>query len=243
VDSHKTSLSGHPDKERRIWSLLGGKADWSGEIVADASLEDLDPEAVDAARVRFTQYLINGNSDPACQEAIRAEAESWDLPTLLNKARVTREGRITRTALLLLGKDESAHFLAPADIRLSWIRRDAQNRTESSQHFSQPLILATERLFTRIRNVTIQYMRDDTLVPVAIPRYDNWVIREALHNCIAHQDYTLGGKVNVVEHPDRLVFGNLGQFIPPVLSGCWSTRLRRSITGTSGLSPPWFGCG
>lgn len=41
-------------------------------------------------------------------------------------------------------------------------------------------------------------------------------VREALHNCIAHQDYRLGGKINVVEeHPARLVFANLGQFIPP----------------------------
>jgi ATP-dependent DNA helicase RecG len=40
-------------------------------------------------------------------------------------------------------------------------------------------------------------------------------MREALHNCIAHQDYHLGGRINVVEHPDRLVFANLGAFIPP----------------------------
>lgn len=46
-------------------------------------------------------------------------------------------------------------------------------------------------------------------------RYDTWVVREALHNCIAHQNYQLGGKINVVEHPDKLVFTNLGQFIPP----------------------------
>ncbi|MBK7043737.1 MAG: hypothetical protein IPH50_08580 [Rhodanobacteraceae bacterium] len=47
-----------------------------------------------------------------------------------------------------------------------------------------------------------------------IAQYDAWVIREALHNCIAHQDYVLGGKINVVEHPDRLVFTNLGSFMP-----------------------------
>lgn len=40
-------------------------------------------------------------------------------------------------------------------------------------------------------------------------------MREALHNCVAHQDYQLGGKINVVEHPDKLIFTNLGQFIPP----------------------------
>lgn len=58
-------------------------------------------------------------------------------------------------------------------------------------------------------------MPDGTLFPTALLRYDTWVMREALHNCIAHQDYRLGGKINVVEHTDRLVFGNLGQFIPP----------------------------
>jgi ATP-dependent DNA helicase RecG len=31
---------------------------------------------------------------------------------------------------------------------------------------------------------------------------------------VAHQDYLLGGKINVVEHADRLVLTNLGEFIP-----------------------------
>ncbi len=45
-------------------------------------------------------------------------------------------------------------------------------------------------------------------------QYDPWVIRETLHNCIAHQDYSKGGKINVVETPDSLLFANLGSFIP-----------------------------
>ena len=40
-------------------------------------------------------------------------------------------------------------------------------------------------------------------MPASFPRkslqYDPWVIRECLHNCIAHQDYSQGGKINVVE--------------------------------------------
>ena len=78
-----------------------------------------------------------------------------------------------------------------------------------------PFLLATDQIFRRIRNEAIEAMPDGTLFPVALQRYDSWVIREALHNCVAHQDYRLGGKVNVVEHPDKLVFTNLGQFIPP----------------------------
>lgn len=215
VDSHKTKLSDHPDKELRIWGLLGQQSDWTGELVPDATLDDLDPAAVDAARVRFVEYLLKAEPDASEHERIKTEAQDWDVPTLLNKARVTKVGRVTRAALLLLGKDESAHFLSPADAKLSWVLRDAQNRTEASQHFGMPLLLSTDRLFGHIRNVTVEHMPDGTLFPTAVQRYDSWVIREALHNCIAHQDYRLGGKVNVVEHPDRLVFSNLGQFIPP----------------------------
>lgn len=215
IDSHKTKLGDHSDKEARLWEVLGQKADWSGELVAGATLDDLSPEAIEMARKRFTEYLVKSERDGERHEQIRLEAADWDVPTLLNKAKLTKLGRITRAALLLLGKDESAHFLAPADTKISWVLRDANNTTKSSQHFSLPLLLSTDKVFSYIRNVTIEHMPDGTLFPTAIQQYDPWVIREALHNCIAHQDYQLGGKINVVEHPDRLVFSNLGQFIPP----------------------------
>lgn len=215
IDSHKTQLRDHPDKELRIWELLGQKSDWTGELVAGASIDDLDPDAIEMARKRFTEYSLKSERDVERHEQIRQDAACWDVPTLLNKAKLTKQGRVTRSALLLLGKDESAHFLAPADSKISWVLRDANNTTKSSQHFSLPLLLSTDKVFSYIRNVTIEHMPDGTLFPTAIQQYDPWVIREALHNCIAHQDYQLGGKINVVEHPDRLVFSNLGQFIPP----------------------------
>ncbi|MEW6520600.1 MAG: RNA-binding domain-containing protein [Thermodesulfobacteriota bacterium] len=215
IDSHKTKLSEHPDKEARLWEALGGGEDWTGQIVAEATVDDLDPEAIAFARAKFIEHLIKNEQDTSRHEQLRRDAEAWDVPTLLNKARITKQGRITRSALLLLGRDESAHFLAPADVKISWILRDEQNRAAGSQHFSMPWILATGALFKRIRNVTMEHMPDGSLFPMPVSQYDPWVIREALHNCIAHQDYRLGGKVNVVEHPDKLVFSNLGAFIPP----------------------------
>ena len=215
IDSHKTSLASYPDKEARLWIALGQKEDWSGELVAGATLDDLDPEAIAMARKRFTEYLIKNERDVDRHVQIRSDADSWDIPTLLNKSHITKQGRITRSSLLLLGKDESAHFLAPVDAKISWILRDIQNKTVSSQHFGMPLLFSTEAIFRIIRNVTVEHMPDGTLFPTPVPQYDSWVIREALHNCIAHQDYRLGGKINAVEHPDKLVFSNLGVFIPP----------------------------
>lgn len=214
IDSHKTKLSGHVDKEARLWTKLGQTDDWSGELVNGATVEDLDPEAVQQARVRFTEYLLKSESDSRRHDAIRRDAKGWKSGTLLDKARITKGGAMTRSALLLLGRDESTYRLSPADVKMSWILRDERGATTSSQHFGPPFLLTTERLFARIRNVMVEHMPDGTLFPSAVQQYDPWVIREALHNAVAHQDYRFGGKINVTEYPDRLVFFNLGQFLP-----------------------------
>ena len=57
-------------------------------------------------------------------------------------------------------------------------------------------------------------MPDGALFPLEVNQYDDWVFREALHNCIAHQDYSLCARISVVEFPDHLVFHNRGTFIP-----------------------------
>lgn len=77
-----------------------------------------------------------------------------------------------------------------------------------------PLLQNTDLLFSRIRNLKYRYLPDQSLFPVEINQYDSYVIREALHNCIAHQDYELMGRINVVEMPDELIFTNVGNFIP-----------------------------
>lgn len=53
-----------------------------------------------------------------------------------------------------------------------------------------------------------------TLFPQEITQYDPWVIREALHNAIAHQDYRRHGRIVVVEFPDRVLLTNVGDFLP-----------------------------
>jgi ATP-dependent DNA helicase RecG len=52
------------------------------------------------------------------------------------------------------------------------------------------------------------------LVPDEMDTYDPFIIREALNNAIAHQDYSYHGMINVVEQEDRLIFTNMGGFIP-----------------------------
>ena len=65
IDSHKTRLNEHPDKEARLWAMLGQKADWSGELVPDATLDDLAPEAIAMARKRLTALRFDKDTTSA----------------------------------------------------------------------------------------------------------------------------------------------------------------------------------
>lgn len=185
VDSHTVNLAQLPSQEARLWCALGVGEDWSGVVIPEATVHDLDQQAIEAARMRYMEYLIRGEPDTSRHASIHAEVAAWNVEILLNKARVTKQGKMTRAALLLLGKDESAHFLTPVDAKMTWILRDAHNDTVTSQPFGIPFLLATERLCERIRNVTLDHMPDGSLFPTPVPQYDNWVLREALHNCAA----------------------------------------------------------
>lgn len=186
---------------------ISHKEDWSAQIIPNAAIEDLDPAALLKAREEFKEK----NPKKA------SECDTWDEPTFLNKAKLTIKGQITNAAILLLGKEESTHFIQPAVAKISWILKDSHNLELDYEHFSVPFLLNSSHVFDKIRNLTYRYMKDDTLFPTEIKMYDSYVIREALHNCIAHQDYSLQGRISVVEKPDELIFSNAGNFIPKTI--------------------------
>jgi ATP-dependent DNA helicase RecG len=179
--------------------------DWSSQICNNANLSDLSSEAIKKARKSYI------TKNPHLEEDIK----QWDDITFLNKAKVCIKGKITRTAILLLGKPESEHFIKPGTAKISWILKDRDNIEKDYEHFSCPLILNIEKVYQKIRKLKYRYIPDASLFPEEVDQFDPYIIREALNNCIAHQDYTLGGKINVVENEEgTLVFTNAGSFIP-----------------------------
>jgi ATP-dependent DNA helicase RecG len=199
------SLGGLNDYELKKIQSQVVKTDWSATIVKQATLSDLSPDAIQMARKQYTEKNAK----------LREEIQKWDDVTFLNKAKVCINGKITNTAILLLGKPESEHYISPATAKISWILKDRDNIEKDYEHFTCPLLLEVESVKAKIRNLKYRYIKDGTLFPDEVDQYDPYIIREALNNCIAHQDYMLGGKINVVEHEDGiLTFLNSGTFIP-----------------------------
>jgi len=184
------------------------KYDWSAQICKDATLDDLKPQAIGKARKQFKEK--NKNSSGITPD----EVDLWEDITFFNKAKATIQGKITNTAILLLGKEESASLISPAVAKMSWILKDKENIELDYEHFGPPFLVNVEKLFSRIRNLTYRTLPSGTLFPIEATQYDPWVIREVIHNCIAHQDYGLGGRINVVENPASLIFTNAGSFLP-----------------------------
>ena len=205
VGSLKKKLGEYPEKERELWKVLSqSQTDWSAVICDGATQKDLDPAAIAFARQEFKKKNPN----------LAAEVDVWNDETFLNKAKVCIDGKVTRTAIILLGKPESDHFLSPAIARITWILKGEDGIEKDYHHFGTPLILAVNDVFARIRNLTYRYMPRASLFPMEVTQYDSWVVRETIHNCIAHQDYTRAGRINVIEEPERLLFTNLGEFLP-----------------------------
>lgn len=63
------------------------------------------------------------------------EVDKWDDITFLNKAKITISGEITRTAILLLGKNESEHFLSPAIAKITWVLKGEDSFDKDYEHF------------------------------------------------------------------------------------------------------------
>ncbi|MDR0368609.1 MAG: putative DNA binding domain-containing protein [Bacteroidales bacterium] len=189
------------EKIDRIRNQVIGK-DWSKNIIPEATIEHLDKEAILKAREQFKK------KNPKLEK----EVDTWDDITFLNKAKVTIDGMITNTAILLLGKNESTHFISPAIAQITWVLKDAP---EGYEHFHTPFILNVDKTLACIRNTRYRYMVDDTtLFPQEVWHYDEWVMRETLHNCVAHQDYGKSCRIIVLEYNNRLLFKNAGGFIP-----------------------------
>lgn len=201
IGSYTEKLRNYPDKEQKIWRQ---GYDWSAGICEKATIDHLDPLAIQKARANYTER----------KKSSREMMDTWDDITFLNKAKITIEGNITRTAILLLGKPESSSFLSPAQAQISWFLRDEQNNPKDFEHFETPFIMNVDKVLEKIRNLKIRILPPHTLIATELLQYDQLVIREALHNCIAHQDYEMDSRINVVERPDEIIFENAGSFIP-----------------------------
>ena len=193
-----TALSLAKQDEIRAQSLSD---DWSSALCPSATLDDLAPEALAKAR----EVFLAKYSERIPEATIRG----WDDMTFLEKTALAAGGKLRRCCILLLGRPESVHHLSPAVAEMSW---KLEGPELAYEHFGPPFLLTTSLLYQRIRNIRLTLLPPGQMIPLELAKYDQRIVLEALHNCIAHQDYTRCERVFVIERPTELVFQNAGGF-------------------------------
>ena len=194
-----------PEREAAILSEGLLQQDWTATILPDASIDDLDPAAILKAREKYKEV------HPKKEK----EVDAWDDKTFLNKAHITIKDKITIAAIILLGREESEHYLLPSVCKVRWSLKNEKSENLDFKVFSIPMILAIEDIGRQIRNTSYEFTISGNIFPEKMLRYDEFTLREPLNNAIAHQDYDKGARIEVIEYEnDHLVFRNHGEFLP-----------------------------
>jgi ATP-dependent DNA helicase RecG len=195
------SLGGLSISKQDAIRAQGANADWSAVVCAGATVSDLHPDALAKAREVF-----------AARHQGRIPAETlrgWSDEEFLANAKLSINGGIPRGTLLLLGKTQSTHYLSPCVAEITW---KLEGEETAYEHFHPPFLLETSRLYQRIRNLPLTLLPPNQLIPIEIRKYDERMVLEALHNCIAHQDYSRCERIVVIERATGLEFQNGGDF-------------------------------
>ena len=124
--------------------------DWTAEVIADATLDDLDKDAIEKAREGYKQRYPN----------LAEECDGWDDKVFLDKACLTIGGKITRATLLLVGKETSAHKLNHI-AQIVW--KCFQDGQVFGDIYTIPFIRTTSELLGRIRNYRFKIYPWDVL--------------------------------------------------------------------------------
>lgn len=148
----------------------------------------------------------------------------------LTKLKLIINGKITNAAMLLLGNEDYDYLFNSAP-EASWRLYDSNNNVKDYEIFKIPFITLSDRIFAKIRNLTYRYMPNQlTLFPLETKQYDMWLLRELMNNCIAHSDYTIGGRIYLNESEDSVMLSNPGIFLP----GTIETALKKNY------NPPFY---
>ena len=125
--------------------------DWSKQIVQGATVADLDEEAIEVARKGFKEHYPK----------LKKDVDSWTDEVFLNKAKLTIDGKVTKTTILLLGKPESVHYLDHIG-EIVWRLASKDN---VGQVFSIPFLLTTTEVMHKIRNYPFKIFPNNRLIP------------------------------------------------------------------------------
>lgn len=191
-----------PMSDEMIFSILQEQEpDFSADICEDATIEDLDEEAI---RIMKQKYAIK-QKNPSFMTLSKEQ--------VLSDLNLVKERKITNAALILVGKQEVLKERLPqASIILEYRKSESLVPYTNRQVYEQPFYKMIDLLWHDIdlRNDKIDVNENSYIFN--IPYFNEDVIREAINNAIAHRDYRRSSETVIKQYPQKMIIMNIGGF-------------------------------
>jgi ATP-dependent DNA helicase RecG len=165
--------------------------DWTGNVVQDADVRSFDPEAVRAVRATY----MSEHSDR------RDEISAMDDAAFLSHIGALKRGKVTVASMILLGK--SSERILPSTICVRWTLLDVDGTVADTRTINGSMVLAIRKVASIISNSTVKI--DDGEGQSFVSTYRVASLTEAMFNALQHQDYVLGGTIDVIERENESV--------------------------------------
>lgn len=165
--------------------------DWTGNTVQDADIRSFDPEAVRAVRATYM------SEHPECRE----EVSAMDDEAFLSRIGALKRGRVTIASMILLGK--MSEKILPSTVCVRWTLVDVDGTVEDTRIINGSMVLAIRKVASIISNSTVKI--DDGEGQTFVSTYRVASLTEAMFNALQHQDYMMGGTIDVIEREKESV--------------------------------------
>lgn len=175
--------------------------DFSQQICRDATLDELDPDALSVLKEKYAKKQNNPIFLTLSNRQILSDLQL-----------ITDEG-ITNAAVILLGKEDFIKRVYPqASVMLEYRHSESQITFDNRISYSQPFFIMIDRLWHDIdlRNGKFQIKEGPYIFDV--PYFNEEVIRESINNAITHRDYTRHSETVIKQYPQKLIVTNAGGF-------------------------------
>lgn len=194
------------DRASRVGSF--GLMDASAQIVAGATLADLDP----LERERLRQSVQQYGGDRVLMEL---DDEALDGALGLTARLPDGSGRApTLAGMLMIGREPALRELVPThEFAFQVLEREAVKFNEFRRF---PLLKALDWLETNFRPYNPERELQIGLFRVPVPRVEMGAFREALANALVHRDYHRLGAVHVRLDDEGLTISNPGGLVDGV---------------------------
>lgn len=196
--------------EDDLAALFGerGEQTFDDRVLAGASAEDIDPEAIEAYRT------LRRRVNPAAEELAWSDE---DLLKALSAIRIEHgQVRPTLAGILLFGTRQALRRLLPT-VRLDYIRVPGKEWVENpDERFSTtdmrgPLLQVVQRAQDQVfEDLPKAFVLDEGRVQARGESLPARVLREAIVNAVMHASYRVNQPIQIIRYNNRIEIRNPG---------------------------------